>query len=463
MIAESATPFPRQAAANWTLRAAQICFAVAIVLLPIRSTLTLAPRPMASIPSGFTDFQFYPADAALLLMLVFWLASLMVAPRRPRFGPRAIWLPLAGLTLAGWLSAAVSVDPPLSVYHAIRLAVLFWFYVFVVNEVHSFAWVVIPAGVQAAGQSAVALAQFIAQRSVGLQWIGEYGLNPADSGVSVVVASGARLLRAYGLTDHPNILGGCLGFVALLLLFSYLREKRPWLALGALVLCAAALLATFSRSAWLALGAGSLFLVLTFLFQRSTTTWHRWLVLGAVALGVVLGFVSAYGPFLGVRFGAGSAFTTLTAEQQSLGERVLLMQSAAGMIWQHPLLGVGLGAAPRALQLYEPDWPVTFEPPHVAIIDAALETGLAGAAFYVVLLAAPWIVYFARPDLFRTVPSTPHVMALLLAILIVGLFDYYTWSSTAGTMWQWLAWGLWARAAIVPAPSKRILNVNPVA
>ena len=35
---------------------------------------------------------------------------------------------------------------------------------------------------------------------------------------------------------------------------------------------------------------------------------------------------------------------------------------------------------------------------------------------------------------------------LLLALTLVGLFDYYTWLLVPGRLWQWLAWGLWAVA-----------------
>ena len=36
--------------------------------------------------------------------------------------------------------------------------------------------------------------------------------------------------------------------------------------------------------------------------------------------------------------------------------------------------------------------------------------------------------------------------AVLAAFSVVGLFDYYTWTYTAGRVWAWLAIGLWAVA-----------------
>jgi hypothetical protein len=35
---------------------------------------------------------------------------------------------------------------------------------------------------------------------------------------------------------------------------------------------------------------------------------------------------------------------------------------------------------------------------------------------------------------------------MLLAVTVVGFFDYYTWLTTPGRIWQWLAWGMFAAA-----------------
>jgi len=46
---------------------------------------------------------------------------------------------------------------------------------------------------------------------------------------------------------------------------------------------------------------------------------------------------------------------------------------------------------------------------------------------------------------------------VLLAIYVVGLFDYYTWVLAPGRLWQWLAWGLWA-SFYTSASGKEPLN-----
>lgn len=165
-----------------------------------------------------------------------------------------------------------------------------------------------------------------------------------------------------------------------------------------------------------------------------------------------LPIVLTYPRFFGVRLNASNSFSTPSIEQQSIGERMLLVQSAGSMIADHPVFGVGLGAAPLALKAYRPDWPVGYEPPHVAWLEAAVETGLPGAVFYLVLMVAPLFAYCAWGGLAVADPPAAAIIVLLLAISVVGLFDYYTWLLVPGRLWQWLAFGLWAAASIPSSP-----------
>ena len=100
-------------------------------------------------------------------------------------------------------------------------------------------------------QAGVAIGQSFRQSSLGLQSIGELLLDPSWKGISIVSTGTARFLRAYGLTDHPNILGGCLAFSLILLFGWYLAARVGKTILAALVLSGLlGLLFTYSRSAW---------------------------------------------------------------------------------------------------------------------------------------------------------------------------------------------------------------------
>jgi O-antigen ligase len=442
--------FPRQTifqtVPNGLTFSARIFFAITIVLIPIRYRWILISRPMPPLYNDYTNLLIFAVDVAMTTTLILWTIAISISQRKLTLGPRHISIPLAGLTLAGWFSAVSSYDPLLSFYHAIRLVLLFWFYLFIVNEIRSVAWILIPTGMQVVTQAIVAVGQSLAQHSLGLQNLGEHLLDPTLSGISIVNASGVRLLRAYGLSDHPNILGGSLAFALLMLFSAYLNTLKPVAILLALLVGFPALLVTFSRSAWLAFLVGAIFIISVIIGRRQWVRLKRlpWLFL--ISIFLLLPFLFAYTSFIDTRLNVDNSFNTPSVEQQSIGERFLLINSSIPIFLKHPLFGVGLGASPRALEIAYPIFPVGYEPPHLTLFDAALETGLLGVAFYLALMISPFVLFFRKRMSLLSNPLASTAFALLVSITIVGFFDYYTWLLIPGRMWQWLAWSLWAVA-----------------
>lgn len=418
----------------------------------------LQSRPSHAIYSDYTDFLLFLPDIALLVMLIAWGFAKRFDPKPLRFGPPLVWIPLAGLTASALISSASSVDGSLSLYHSVRLCLLFLFYLFIVNEQISIFNVAFAVGLQSMLQTAVAIPQSILQRSVGLQVLGEYLLDPTWSGVSIISDGATRILRAYGLSDHPNILGGCLAFSLLVLLTVYLRGNRKnSLLLGSVfVLISLALLMTFSRSAWLAFAAGSIFIVW---FEARARGWgfiKSLALLFVCTIIVLLPFIARNSSYFGARFNAGSSFETVRSERGAVQERIFLIASANHIFSQHPLTGVGVSASPLALREEIPQLPETFnyQPPHFVLLTVGLETGMFGAIFYFLLMILPWVA-FSRNVEARKNPHVIGAMGILLAVTIVGFFDYYTWFSTPGRIWQWLAWGLIAVSIESPSPLGR--------
>ncbi len=448
-------------------RLAQVAFFATLVLIPVRLRIDLLARPNLPIQSDYTDFLLFAPDVTMLATFIFWGMSSLGHPRPVRLGPPSVWLPLAGLSLAGLVSTVTSVDETLTLYHAVRLAGLFLFFLYVVNEVAAApALILYGVALQGIVQSGVAIAQFLLQRSVGLQLLGENSLSPAWAGVSIVSTGSDRVLRAYGLSDHPNILGGCLAFGLIILLAAYLWVAWPrrLLMLVALVPMSVALLLTFSRSAWLAFAVGALFL-LAVQFARGFGTVLKPVIWLSLAVGLALApFVWQQQALLGSRLNAGAAFDRVGVEQQSIGERALLLQEAGSLLAAHPVTGIGLGASPIAMKDENPGSSLTYQPPHMALLAAALETGSVGGAFYLLLLALPWVMLLRHKEKLLQ-PWVAGAAALLLAVTVVGFFDYYTWLLVPGRLWQWLAWGLVAgsvqgaadpNALAAPLPSRSL-------
>lgn len=429
--------------------AAHLFFALTIILLPIRWRITLLPRPNPPVFGDYTDFLLFAPDISMLVTLIFWGFSFFFHRRKILFGRAHVWVSLLGLTLAGWVSLVGSWDAPLTFYHAIRLSVLFIFFLFIVNEIHSPAWVVIPVGLQVLIQSVIAIGQSLSQRDLGLQFLGEYELNPIWQGVSVLEAGDTRFLRAYGLSDHPNILGGCLAFGLVILLSAFIYKKElvwRWLIALAIIPASLALLLTFSRSAWIAFFVGSLLLVGVEAIKRNVNVMKRVASLALVCLLAASPFIYRDLPYLSGRLNVGNSFAENRVENGSIIERAYLFDSANRIFVDHALTGVGLGASAVVLQRAYPVFPFNYQPPHFTLLDAAFETGMFGATFYFLLLTSPIIIFFMRWSHFIHKPEIIAGFALLLAIAVVGLFDYYTWLLVPGRLWHWSAWGLWSAA-----------------
>lgn len=428
---------------HYFLIAARVAFALTVLLLPLRWRLDVWQRPFFPVYSDYTDFHLFGSDWTLLYMLVFWGCSLLVKPHRVRMGNGLIWICLTGLVVAGWVSVIGSVDPFLSRYHAARLLLLLFLYFFIVNEIHSPVWVIVPVMLQVIIQSMVAIGQSLAQSSLGLQILGEHSLDPVRSGVSVVIADGSRFLRAYGLSDHPNILGGCIafGFVLMLAVVLYGNRRQPVLASVVFLVAFPALVMTFSRSAWLSLMVAGSFMVG---FEASARRWDsvkRAILLGVLSLLVVTPFITKNISLFQSRINSGNI-----AQDDQMRERVFLLGAGNTLFVEHAAIGIGLGASPLAMKNRFENFPLDFQPPHYAMLNAAMETGVFGGVFYLLLLIIPLIIFAVR---WRDLISRPLVMgslALLLAVFVVGLFDYYTWMYVPGRLWQWLGWGLFSAA-----------------
>lgn len=440
---------------HWTERLAKLAFFATLVIAPVRLRWVLQSRPIEGLYSDYTDFLLFLPDVAMLITLIAWGFARRVNLQPMRLGPPLVWIPLAGLTALALVSVLSSVDAALSFYHAIRLCLLFLFYLFVVNQQFSVFAIALAIGLQGALQAVVGIAQSLLQRAVGLQVLGEYTLDPAWSGVSIVSDGMTRFLRAYGLSDHPNILGGCLAFSLLILLTVYLRsERKNSLILGiGFALLSLALVMTFSRSAWLAFITGSVFIIG---FEAKARGWaflKSLLLLFISTALVLLPFIVVNASYFGARFNAGRSFEVVRSERGAVKERLFLIESANYVFSKYALTGIGMSVSPLALRNEIPQLPETYnyQPPHFVLLTVALETGMFGAIFYFLLMILPWVAFSRRADL-RASPHVIGAMGLLLAVTVVGFFDYYTWFSTPGRIWQWLAWGLVAVAINSPLP-----------
>ncbi len=473
---------------------ARVAFGLSIITLPWRLVLWRWKRPFPPIYADFTDFLLLPQDVFLLITLLFWGISLAIQPRRLLTGPWFVWIPLVGLTLISWVSVPMSVDRPLSVYHAVRLLLLLGLYLYLVNELGTeqlappkeegafriIAILTISLAIQIGLQAVIGLSQWWQQQDLGLQWLGEQTLAAETSNV-IWAAGGKQAIKAYGLTDHPNILAMNLA-MGLLLLFALIFVHREWVGMWLLPIFGggtAVLLLTFFRPGWIALTAAIIFMVwmarriesknpkgftsehLAMLnqkplgFERGTFQRTRRIIVGIMIISFLLPLKSVL-PYM--RLEADGASAALIAAQiskraavQQQGE--LLTLAANEIFTQHALTGTGIGTLPIGIQQSFPEFKTDYQPTRINFINVAAEIGLFGALFYGMLLLFPWLMIFINRRQLFTIESSLKLkdrmfligmLSALLAVTMLNFSDAYAWFYPAGRFWQWLLWGLWA-------------------
>lgn len=277
-------------------------------------------------------------------------------------------------------------------------------------------------------QSILGIWQFLSQSTVAAAWLG-LAAHPAYEAGTSIVASGeiGRWLRAYGGFPHPNIFGGYVAvsiFLTGCLLFCGAIKKAPRRAAlqAALILQAAALFFTFSRSAWIA--ACFTLLVLGYMaVRKKKPSRYGHAVLPVLALIGILSVL--FVPIVQTRF-AGESYH----ESQSASERISGYKEAAVLFYRHPWFGVGAGnytAAAFARDPSRPGW--EYQPVHSVPLLLLVEFGLAGAIFFLFVLYSFFRLLWAIGGKRRSMGF--FFIGVLLPILFL---DHYLFSSYVGLM-----------------------------
>jgi len=421
--------------------------------------LIIAEFPHDRVYFIYDDALFFLSDALALLAVILWLSAKIAtmslrgaffpAPNVGRcttkqsplsrgdcFGRKSTALAMTCLLLfLSSLSVLWSTDWRTSLYISLHL----WLIFLLVLSLRDWrdAWKPAMLGFCAAlsFQVLTGIVEFATQstaflKPLQLNWPGPF--NPSIRGVSVVqLADGLRILRAYGTTPHPNILGG---FALLSLLGSaslFLANKKPnYPTLILFSLGITLIVLTFSRSAWLGL---IVFILILILKSKHLDRQRLFLLIATSVLTIIL---TLY-PLRNLVFTRISNAPVETEQLSTFG-RSWLNQQALDMIRHHPLTGVGIGAfilelGRDALQ------GASIEPAHNILLLAGAELGIFGSILVSVLFISI-ILSSIKAQTLRSILAS----AMLAGLGIISLFDHYLWSLAPGRLMLALAMGLWA-------------------
>lgn len=197
--------------------------------------LRLVWTPVGQQFNEWTSFYLYATDLIIVAILFLWGARDFRLVK-PMAGFKLKWL--IPKSAADWLwlflficllSIFFSQDCWLGFYRLAKLLEFAGLYFYIrYNFTNLFNWQkfwqFFIAG--AALQSIVATAQFLTQKSLGLKFFAESPLSPNIDGVAKLVVGGVKIVRAYGLVPHPNILAAILMVAIFGIAWLWLERKE---------------------------------------------------------------------------------------------------------------------------------------------------------------------------------------------------------------------------------------------
>ncbi len=410
-----------------------------VFLIPWQARLMLVSGSINGQYWEYGTRSLYATEVLLFLVLFAVVAkgAASVLARKPGFSMRRLTSPAGALVLLlAWAGVSIlwSVERGVAFEHWLVLVSGVAVFLIVASGAASFSrlsWAVIISG---SIQAILAFVQFRLQEVGGSTWLGMAYQHASILGTSVVETDMMRMLRAYGSFPHPNMLGG---WLVLSLLLAVNEVRRTPFAYIAIALLSVGLAVTFSRSAWLAFGAGLAIYILIALIGllqsrvRSFAMTRR----GALALVVIALFVGVLvasypEPFKERVFGSGRL------EVKSYEERSGGISESLSLIKQHPLVGVGVGnyglAVHRDIDAGKPAY--YYQPVHNMSLLVFAELGFIG------LILMIWFLLSLRPAesagkaILSSYGRLLSAGVFLIPLALLSLFDHYLWSLYSGMM-----------------------------
>jgi O-antigen ligase len=330
--------------------------------------------------------------------------------------------------------------------------------------------------------SIIAIWQFTIQHSIGLSLIKESVIAANIDGVAKIVLNGHKLIRAYGLFPHPNILGGFL-LLSIILTISYKRmfhmEHFDRLLKLLMVIQAIGLLLTFSKSATIGLIIALIYIYVPPRKKCSTpeemfhpgrnvpprkecSTWN--ILRGKRGTLKIVTLILAAFFLISLVI---SIFPNLSPIQnQSLSEREELSTVPRGTIVSHPIIGIGQGQLVWSMRGFNIEaW--QFQPVHNVFLLIWSELGIIGLFLFTGILYG----------MFRACPVNSNCSTwnnlnfygvehpelifrgILLGFIFIMLFDHYFWDIQQGQIILWLVLGFIYGSSLTNTSSSDIVSL----
>ena len=397
----------------------------------------------------WTSAYFYLTDILIAAVIFLWLLRNLKKWRwgNIRRGIKLTEIVLAIFLVFSALSIVVSNKLYLSFYSFVKIFEMALLFIYISRNFKRLfslerLWQIFITS--ASVQSVVAIIQLIEQKSLGLKYLFESPLSSSIAGVAKIDVAGQKIIRAYGLVPHPNILAAILVLALFGLAYLFLKNYRSikkWQKIiygTALVLNSTALFFTFSRGVTL-IGFLALICWVMIIFFRQKN-YRREIIIFFTILIVVFCLLSII--FWSWTFARYNPDTI--GQSQALNLRAFYNQIALDTIRGSPIFGIGQGNfvwTSSSLGLLE-SW--MYQPVHNIYLLIGSETGILGLAFFLPFLFILW----RRAKKATIAPPANCLIYIFYFIIVIGLIDHFWWDLQQGQILFWLFLGLLANLSL---------------
>jgi hypothetical protein len=389
----------------------QSFWAAGIFMMPFSVFLLLWQSTGQGSFNPYTSSSLYVSELLILIAAILWIGIKIATHKpKPKKKERAMFIMALGLILLATsfaqdqISALLALIPILAGMGAVMM---------VRDNVLPLKTVQRIFVGSMALQGLLAILQILLQHSIGLSFLGEALISAKTVGVAKLSLAGKTIMRAYGTLPHANVLAG-FSLVALFSLGSIPKKyKTP-----ALILVGLGFFLAISKAALIALYIG---LIITKKINQRV----------AISILIIL-----YGV---LRFGLPSIL-----EQEFVQERMQYIGISSQIIIEHPE-GLGTSQFTARMQEFTEDklQPWQFQPVHNIYLLIFNEFG-----FWTLL-----IMSIGLKKLVEYNRKRPEQLALIIALLIIGLFDHYLITLPQGLLLSGLVLGIATHPKTVPTKS----------
>ena len=395
-----------------------------VVLMPFSVYWPLMEPNVPGVFKMYVTPGIYLTDFAVMGVIILGSVNIIIQRKRNRIEfatsrSYSLTIPLLLIGLLGIISSPFALSRNLAIYTSFRWLLTIFLYLVLTHNKILFGQTIKFFLFGLCAHTLIGVGQFIQRGPLGLP--GELALEVNQAGAARIVTEGVNWLRAYGLTFHPNVLGGFLvvGLLLGLPLLGRLYIQPVWCLLGL------GLILSFSRSAWLAAGITIPFVIIWFYIRQPNLRRPLGYILGStlfisiLALGIFWNsFISRLNPLSSM-----VEFTSITGR----GE---LLRIAFQTIAEQPLFGVGPGNFPIAV--INSQAPANPHYVHNVALLLAAEIGVVALILWYWLWLYPLksIEYIWRGNNRWTIV----IVAAWFGLGVISLWDFYPWSLESGRL-----------------------------